>query len=163
MGTFSLQVDQKINASPEEIWDFISSPRNLKFITPEHMGFDILTPNLPDKMYSGMMIEYQVQALPGYKTRWLTEITHIVPGSYFVDEQRSGPYKLWHHQHHVAPIENGTLMKDIVHYIPPYGVIGNLANWILIRKQLNTIFEYRREALVRKFGEYSSDIKEKEK
>ena len=153
MGTFRLQVNQKINASMEEVWDFISSPGNLKFITPEHMGFDILTPDLPDKMYPGMMIEYQVQALPGYKTRWLTEITHVNPGKYFVDEQRSGPYNLWHHQHHIGPIENGTLMTDIVHYIPPYGIIGNMANRILIRKQLDAIFEFRKNALIRKFGE----------
>lgn len=155
MGTFRLEVSQKINASLEEVWDFISSPRNLKFITPEHMGFDILTPNLPEKMYPGMMVEYRVNPFPGYKTKWLTEITHVRNLEFFVDEQRSGPYKLWHHQHHINPIENGVLLTDIVHYIPPMGILGNMANAILIRKQLNAIFEYRKEALTLKYGEYS--------
>ncbi len=151
MGIYRLQVQQKLNASREEVWDFISSPHNLKLITPEHMGFDILTPGLPEKMYAGMMIEYQVRALPGYKTRWLTEITQINPGEFFIDEQRSGPYKLWHHQHHISPIKNGTLMTDIVHYIPPFGWLGDLANQLIIKKQLNAIFEFRKEALEKKF------------
>lgn len=159
MGTYRLQVHQQIKASKKEVWDFISSPRNLKLITPEHMGFDIITPGLPEKMYAGMMIEYQVQALPGYKTRWLTEITHVKPGEFFVDEQRAGPYKLWHHQHHIAPEKNGTIMTDIVHYIPPMGWLGDIANQLIIKRQLNAIFEYRRAALEKKFGkEFSLEV-----
>ena len=159
MGTFRLEINQPISATIEAVWDFISSPRNLKYITPGHMGFDIISPNLPEKMYPGMMVQYQVKVLPGFRTKWLTEITHVKHHEFFVDEQRSGPYKLWHHQHHIKSIKHGVLMTDIVHYQPPMGPIGNLANALIIRKQLNTIFEFRKQALIKKFGEYPENRK----
>ncbi|MGM0376662.1 MAG: SRPBCC family protein [Bacteroidota bacterium] len=152
MPTYRLEVQQQINASSQEVWDFISSPANLKQITPPHMGFDILTPGLPEKMYEGMMIEYKVWALPFLPTKWLTEITHIKELEYFVDEQRAGPYKLWHHEHHLKPIENGVLMTDIVHYIPPMGPLGAIANKILISGQLEKIFEFREGVIDERFG-----------
>jgi len=135
-----------------EIWDFISSPRNLKVITPEYMGFDITSGDLPEKMYEGMIISYKVRPVAGIRTDWVTEITHIREGSYFVDEQRIGPYALWHHQHIIEPIEKGVLMKDIVTYKPPFGVIGALANRLIIRKKLEEIFEYRRIVLEERFS-----------
>lgn len=152
MPTYRLEVQQQINASSQEVWDFISSPANLKQITPPHMGFDIVTPGLPEKMYEGMMIEYKVWALPFLPTKWLTEITHIKELEYFVDEQRAGPYKLWHHEHHLKPIENGVLMTDIVHYIPPMGPLGAIANKILISGQLEKIFEFREGVIDERFG-----------
>ena len=147
MAFYQFYREQKINASLDEIWDFISSPRNLKEITPEYMGFDITSPNLPDKMYEGMIISYKVSPLMGMKTDWVTEITHIREKQYFVDEQRVGPYKLWHHQHIVEQLKNGVLMKDILTYAPPFGIIGAIANSLMIRKKLNEIFEYRKKAL----------------
>lgn len=151
MATYRLEFKQEINAGLEEVWDFISSPKNLKEITPSYMGFDILTPNLPEKMYAGMVIGYIVKPLLGIKMNWLTEITHVRDLEYFVDEQRSGPYSMWHHQHHIEKTKNGVLMTDIVHYIPPFGILGAIANTLFIKKQLKEIFDYRTAAMEKRF------------
>jgi ligand-binding SRPBCC domain-containing protein len=103
-------------------------------------------------MYDGMIISYQVSPLFGIKTTWVTEITHVRDRNYFVDEQRVGPYSLWHHQHHIEEIEGGVLMKDIVSYEPPFGFLGAIANTLIIENKLNEIFNYRTLALERKFG-----------
>lgn len=151
MAFYQFQREQFIKASIEEIWDFISSPQNLKKITPKKMGFDIRTQNLPDKVYEGMIISYTVRPLFGIPTRWVTEITHVRDKSYFVDEQRVGPYRLWHHRHIILPQKNGVLMKDIVSYQPPFGLIGRIANALVIRKTLNEIFDFREKALEKKY------------
>lgn len=152
MAVFLLQQEQIIPATMDEVWQFISSPKNLKHITPEYMGFDIMTPDLPEKMYPGMIISYKVSPLLGIKTTWVTEITNVREGMYFVDEQRVGPYKLWHHQHHIKPVNKGVVMTDIVHYQPPLGFLGAIANHIIIRKKLNEIFSYRTARLEETFG-----------
>ncbi len=147
MAFYQFQKEQFVKASIEEIWEFISSPQNLKEITPKNMGFDIRTPNLPDKIYEGMIISYTVRPLWGIATNWVTEITHIKDKSYFVDEQRVGPYKIWHHQHIILPQKDGVLMKDIVSYQPPFGFLGKIANTLVIKNKLNEIFDYRTKAL----------------
>ena len=149
---YQFKREQKVKASLDEIWDFISSPSNLKEITPDYMGFDITSAGLAEKMYEGMIISYQVSPLFGIKTTWVTEITHVRDRNYFVDEQRVGPYSLWHHQHHIEEIEGGVLMKDIVSYEPPFGFLGAIANTLIIENKLNEIFNYRTLALERKFG-----------
>ena len=146
MGFYQLHTEQRLNVSLEEIWDFISSPKNLKTITPDYMGFDITTPDLPEKMYPGMIISYKVSPLLGIKTTWVTEITHVDELRFFVDEQRIGPYALWHHQHHVKPVPGGVLMSDIVSYQPPLGFLGKIANTLIIRKKLEEIFDFRAKA-----------------
>jgi len=118
------------------------------------MGFHIITRNLPEKMYPGMIIEYKVHPLLGIPLHWVTEITQVEYLSYFVDEQRVGPYSMWHHQHHLKPVEGGVLMQDIVHYQPPFGILGQLANAVLIRRQLNEIFAYRVKAVEEIFGKF---------
>lgn len=138
----------------ETAWNFISRPENLKRITPGHMGFEIHTPNLPDIMYPGMIIEYTVRPFAGIPMRWVTEITHVRENRYFVDEQRIGPYRMWHHEHSIERIDGGVLMKDIVSYQPPFGPIGQIANSLFIRRQLENIFSYRERALVGIFGEF---------
>ena len=138
----------------DEVWNFISSPENLKRITPDYMGFDITSGSLPEKMYEGLIISYKVSPVAGIKTTWVTEITHIEEKKFFVDEQRIGPYKLWHHQHHIQAIDNGVLMHDIVSYAPPFGPLGAIANTLLISKKLNEIFDYRFQALNQIFGNY---------
>jgi ligand-binding SRPBCC domain-containing protein len=143
MGFYQFKRTQTINRPIEEIWDFISNPDNLKKITPDEMGFQITSENIPAKMHEGMIISYQVTPLFGIKTTWVTEITHLKEHSYFVDEQRVGPYKMWHHQHWVEATPNGTLMTDIVSYQPPLGFLGSIANKFLIKRKLNEIFEYR--------------------
>jgi len=146
MGFFQFKRTQTINRPITEIWDFISSPNNLKTITPDYMGFDI-TSESPEKMYEGLIISYKVSPMLGIKTTWVTEITHIKEHEYFVDEQRVGPYKIWHHQHHLEKTENGTLMTDIVSYQPPFGFLGDIANSIIIKSKLNEIFNYRTKVL----------------
>ncbi len=153
MAVYQLATEQKLTTSIDAIWDFISSPANLKKITPDYMGFDISSGGLPEKMYPGMIITYRVSPLMGLKMTWVTEITHIVDKAYFVDEQRVGPYKIWHHQHRIVPVDNGVLMTDLVTYVPPLGILGALANTMIIRKKLNQIFDYRRNVLADLFRE----------
>ncbi|HLU86071.1 MAG TPA: SRPBCC family protein [Vicingaceae bacterium] len=155
MAFYQFQRTQKINASLEEVWDFISSPSNLKEITPDYMGFDITSNEIPDKMYQGMIISYKVSPLLGIKTTWVTEISQVKDKEYFVDEQRVGPYKLWHHQHIIQPIKGGVLMKDIVSYEPPFGFLGKIANTLIIKKKLHQIFDYRTKAIEKRFGIFS--------
>jgi ligand-binding SRPBCC domain-containing protein len=151
MAFYQLTKKQFVPATMGEVWDFISSPQNLKEITPDYMGFDITSENLPEKMYPGMIISYKVRPLFGIPMTWVTEITQVAEKRYFVDEQRVGPYALWHHQHHIEPYENGVMMTDIVSYKPPLGILGRLANAILIRRQLEGIFAYREKALKKRF------------
>jgi ligand-binding SRPBCC domain-containing protein len=143
VGFYQLKREQFVNKTIEEVWDFISSPRNLKVITPDYMGFDITTKDTPEKMYQGMIISYKVSPVLGIKTTWVSEITHVNHLKYFVDEQRVGPYKLWHHQHILEPKDGGTFMKDIVSYQPPFGLLGDIANSLIIKGKLNEIFNYR--------------------
>jgi ligand-binding SRPBCC domain-containing protein len=151
MGVYTLKASQKIPASKEEVWDFISSPKNLKEITPDYMGFEIQT-KLPEKMYPGMMIQYKVSPILGIKMTWVTEITHVEHEKFFVDEQRVGPYSMWHHQHHIQEIPGGILMEDIIDYQPPMGLLGDIANSLFIARQLDEIFAYRKEAVEKRFG-----------
>jgi len=143
MGFYQFKKTQEINSSIEEVWSFISNPENLKKITPEYMGFVIVSESIPSKMYEVRIIEYRVSPLFGLKTTWVTEITNYKKNKYFVDEQRIGPYKIWHHQHILEPTENGVMMTDIISYQPPYGILGKLANAIIIKKKLKEIFDYR--------------------
>ena len=151
MPAFQLQRKQRLHATIGEVWDFISSPSNLKEITPPHMGFDIIGDRIDRKMYAGQIITYTVRPVLGVAMRWVTEITHVRELEYFVDEQRVGPYKLWHHQHIIEPVSDGVVMTDIVTYVPPFGWIGSLANRLWIRKELESIFNYRHEILDKKF------------
>lgn len=152
MAFYQFFAEQKFKASMDEVWDFISSPQNLKEITPKYMGFDITSVNIPEKMYEGMIICYKVSPLFGVKTNWVTEITHLKEGSYFVDEQRIGPYSWWHHQHIIEEIGDHVLMKDVLTYQPPFGILGAMANKLIIEKKLNEIFKYRHDRLAQKFG-----------
>jgi ligand-binding SRPBCC domain-containing protein len=151
MGLYQLRREQAVSATIDEIWDFISNPGNLKLITPGYMGFDI-SGVPPGKMYPGMIISYTVKPLLGMKMLWVSEITHVIEKQYFVDEQRSGPYKMWHHEHFIKPVPAGVLMTDIVSYIPPAGFIGKIANSLLIRKELKKIFDYREMTLAARFN-----------
>ena len=143
MPVYQYKTTQLLKADPEKVWEFISSPENLSKITPPHMGFEIISDELPEKMYPGMMIFYKVSPLKGFRTNWLTEITQVRDGEYFVDEQRSGPYAIWHHEHILESEQNGVQMKDIITYKPPFGFLGEIANKLFIRKQLKKIFDYR--------------------
>ena len=150
MAFYQLEKTQTIPAEIDEVWNFISSPAHLKYITPAYMGFEIIN-TIPEKMYPGMIVSYKVSPLLGIKMKWVTEITHIKEKEYFIDEQRIGPYSMWHHQHKIKPIEDGVLMIDIVTYQPPLGFFGAFLNRAFIRKQLDEIFSYRESAIGNRF------------
>ena len=156
MSFYQLTRIQKIPSTKQEVWSFISEPGNLKKITPPHMGFEIIGGGGVEKMYPGMIIMYKVSPLLKIKLKWVTEITHVNDGKYFVDEQRIGPYKMWHHQHLLEEIDGGVQMTDIVTYQPPYGFLGAIANALFIRKQLRNIFDFRNTALEKRFGKFNS-------
>lgn len=156
MAIYQLNTSQKIPASPDAVWDFISSPKNLSKITPPYMSFVITNGPIPEKMYPGMIISYKVSPLMNIPMDWVTEITHVEPGVYFVDEQRVGPYAIWHHQHKITPIDGGVLMEDIVSYRPPFGPLGKIANELFIKKQLKQIFDFRFKAVEEIFGKFHS-------
>lgn len=151
MPVFQLKRNLELRTSLEEAWDFISSPKNLERITPNELGFEI-TSEVPEKMYEGMIITYNVSPFLGIKTTWVTEITHIKEQAFFVDEQRVGPYRLWHHQHWLEATEEGVRMKDIVTYQPPFGFLGLAMNALVIQKKLNHIFNYREKILEELFS-----------
>ena len=132
-------------------WDFFSRPENLNEITPRDLKFEICS-LLPEKVYPGLMILYKVGVFKGFSFEWATEITHVQEPQFFVDEQREGPYKMWHHEHHFRSVYGGVEMTDIVHYKLPLGWFGNLFHGLLVKPKLRQIFDYRVEALNKKFG-----------
>lgn len=132
-------------------WDFFSSPKNLKTITPPYMGFDVLT-EIPEKMYEGLMIEYRVTPLLGIPMNWITEIKYVHDHKFFVDEQRKGPYKIWHHEHHFKAVDGGVEMLDIVSYELPLGFLGKLAHPLIVKNKLEEIFAYRFKKVEEIFG-----------
>ena len=155
MAFYQFIQSQKLPATINQVWDFISSPANLKEITPAYMGFVVTSNNGNAAMYPGMIVTYKVSPLLGIKLNWMTEITQVKVHEYFVDEQRMGPYTMWHHQHKIKSIEGGIEMTDIVTYQPPLGILGALANTLFIKKQLQEIFDYRTVVMEQKFGKFT--------
>lgn len=154
MKVYTLHAKQNLPISLKEAWEFLSNPNNLKTITPEYMGFHILS-GADRPMYAGQIIQYIVTPVLGIKTKWVTEITHVKDMDYFVDEQRFGPYALWHHKHFIKEIPGGVEMEDIVDYKLPLGILGQITHPFLVKPKLQEIFEYRRKKLIELFGEYN--------
>ena len=146
---------QKLPISLDEAWDFLSSPNNLKLITPESMNFKIIDWD-KKKAYPGQIIQYTVSPVLGIRIKWVTEITQVIRNSYFIDEQRFGPYSFWHHKHFIKEIDNGILMDDVIHYKIPFGLIGRILNKIYVQNKLDKIFKYRENKLNEIFGNYSN-------
>jgi len=141
---------QFVPATLDVVWDFFSSPANLSKITPPEMGFIITSPLHPE-MYPGMFIMYKVSPVAGIKLNWVTEITHIRHKQFFVDEQRRGPYSIWHHEHHFREVEGGVEMRDILHYQVPFGFLGALADLLFVRNKVKSIFSYREKRILQLF------------
>jgi ligand-binding SRPBCC domain-containing protein len=139
---YQLKRKQFVKTDLKTCWDFFSSPQNLKRITPPYMGFNIKF-DLPEKMYEGLMIEYSVKPVLGIPMTWITEIKTVKDNLFFVDEQRRGPYKIWHHEHHFKEVEGGVEMTDIVSYELPLGIFGKFAHALFVKKQLEEIFNFR--------------------
>ena len=148
---FRLEKIQQFPIELEAAWDFFSNPQNLKEITPPELHL-VVKNELPSKMHSGTLICYRVKPLLGIPVHWVTEITHVEEGRLFVDVQRFGPYRFWHHQHHFLQIDGGVEMRDIIHYKLPLGPLSFLADSFVVSRQLHRIFSYREEALAQRFG-----------
>ena len=149
---YSIKTVQRIPISLQEAWAFFSKPDNLKEITPPSLGFNIISKYHGEKMYAGQIIEYTVKPILGIPLYWMTEITHVADEKYFVDEQRFGPYALWHHQHHFKEVEGGVLMRDILNYAIPLGPLGQFANLVFVKGQIDKIFSFREKAIIELFG-----------
>ncbi len=147
----TLDTIQRLPVTSDTMWAYISTPVNLRAITPPRMDFRITSGEEPGRMYAGQIITYRVRVLPGVRVTWVTEITHVKDGEYFVDEQRFGPYRMWHHAHFLRAIEGGVEMRDRVHYVLPFGPLGRLGAWF-VKRELQGIFRHRREVLERLFG-----------
>jgi len=154
MKIFKIHTKQKLPITIEEGWGFLSNPKNLSCITPNYMKFKITDCDFKP-VYEGQIIQYTVRPLLNIPLKWVTEITHVVNENYFVDEQRFGPYSLWHHKHFLREIDGGIEMEDIIHYKIPLGFIGEFLNFLFIKNQLKEIFEYRKKKLIEIFGEIS--------
>ncbi|MEE1945439.1 SRPBCC family protein [Pedobacter sp. KR3-3] len=153
MKSYQLTFKQRFPISLENAWDFFSSPMNLAQITPSDMAFIVTSKQDPDeKMYAGMIITYKVSPLLGIKLNWMTEITQVAQEKYFIDEQRFGPFKFWHHQHHFRAIPNGVEMTDILTYGLPLGIFGQMAHGLFVRKRLKEIFDFRKAKTTELFG-----------
>lgn len=146
MKVYRFESKQILPVSRKKCWEFFSDPRNLQVMTPPELDFKIRS-DLPERMYEGQIIIYRIKIFPAVYVSWVTEITHVRDYEFFVDEQRFGPYKFWHHEHIFREVNEGIEMTDIVHYAIPFGVIGRMMNAIVIRKRLNKIFSFRREFL----------------
>jgi len=141
-GVYTLYSEQIIHQSLEKVWEFFSRPENLQQMTPDDLNFEIIF--LPERFYEGMFITYKIKIFPFIKTKWVTEITKIAVGHYFIDEQRVGPYSIWHHEHHFQKLsDNQVKMIDIVHFKIPLGILGKLAYITFVRKKLLHIFQFR--------------------
>jgi len=151
MKIHTLQQEQVLPISMEEAWGFFSSPQNLDEITPEDLGFKVIS--VPEgQMHEGQIISYKVKLAPFIWVTWVTEIKCVEDGVSFIDEQRFGPYKFWHHRHQFEELDDGVLMKDLVHYALPFGIFGAIAHAVFVRKKLKWVFDSRRKALEEKFG-----------
>lgn len=148
---YRLHTKQFLPISLNEAWEFLSDPANLKRITPSYMGFNIVS-GADRKMFPGQIIQYIVTPVLGIKTNWVTEITHVIDQQYFVDEQRFGPYALWHHKHFLKEVPGGVEMEDIIDYKVPFGLLGRLVHPILVKPKLSEIFDYRKIKLEELFG-----------
>ena len=154
---YSLQSVQKVPAGLDEVWAFFSNATNLKAVTPPHLNLKVTNNVYGEGVYAGQVMTYNVKPLLGIPLSWMTEIRHVVEKKYFVDEQRKGPYKLWHHQHHFKAIEGGVEMTDIVHYRLPMGILGGLAHGLIIKNELQKIFADRYQKVADLFGSWEGE------
>ncbi|NBL65135.1 cell division inhibitor [Flavobacterium sp. NST-5] len=153
MALHSLHKVQRLPITMDEAWEFISNPKNLQRITPDSMGFKTISGD-EKEMFAGQIIHYKITPIFNISMEWVTEITHVNPKTFFVDEQRFGPYAFWHHKHFLREIESGVEMEDTVHYKLPMGFLGDLFHPILVKPKLEEIFNFREKTLVELFGKY---------
>ena len=153
MKIYTFHRKQNLPISLSEAWEFLSNPKNLSVLTPTEMNFTIISKD-EKPMYAGQVIQYSVTPIAGIKATWISEITHLEEGKYFVDLQLYGPYAFWHHKHFIHEIDGGVEMEDIIDYKVPFGIFGRIFHPLLVRQKLEKIFSYRQKKLVEIFGKY---------
>lgn len=142
MKMYKREQSQLIETDIENCWAFFSNPRNLEKFKPDEMLFEIQ--DYDNKlMYEGQIITYLIAPILKIKLKWVTEITTVKENEFFIDEQRFGPYQFWHHKHFFEQTPQGIQMTDVVHYAMPFGFIGRLVHYFLVKKQLDNIFNQR--------------------
>ncbi|MBI9071526.1 MAG: SRPBCC family protein [Melioribacteraceae bacterium] len=146
MKVHKLNYETLIETNIEKCWDFFSNPNNLQKITPPEMKLKPIE-EIKSKTYEGQIVTYKVYIFGFIPFTWVTEISSLENKKYFVDEQRFGPYKFWHHMHEFIEAENGVKMIDTINYILPFGILGNLVNKLLVSNQLKEIFSFREKKL----------------
>lgn len=151
---YSLYSRQLVPKTIEDVWAFFSDANNLLAVTPPDLNLKVTNKVYGEAVYAGQVMTYNVKPVLGIPLGWMTEITHVAAPRYFVDEQRKGPYKLWHHQHHFNPVEGGVEMIDLVHYRLPFGPLGSIAHAVFVKKELEKIFTYRYKKIEELFGEW---------
>jgi len=152
MAVHSFKTVQVIPITIEEAWDFFSSPSNLQSLTPSNIKFRIISRHHGLKMYAGQIIEYKVKPLLNIPFYWMTEITHVQEETLFIDEQRFGPFSMWHHQHHFKKVDGAVEMTDIVYYKIPGWWLGDIVNKIYVKKEVRKVFDYRGRRIKELFG-----------
>jgi len=145
-----LKQEQFLPLTLNEVWEFFATPVNLNKVTPKELDFQITSP-VPEKMYEGLFITYKIKPMLNIPLNWVTEITHINEPYYFVDEQRQGPYKIWHHEHHFREVEGGVIMTDILSYEIGKSIFGWIAGLLFVHNTVKKIFSYRYQALEKYF------------
>lgn len=158
MKIYRLRQKQFLPITLQEAWDFFSDPHNLEAITPGRLRFRILSVSRQGRLYPGQLIRYRIRILPLVWVNWLTEITAVKEGEYFIDDQRSGPYALWQHQHHFREVPGGVEMTDEVHYALPFGLPGRWIHAIFVGHEVAAIFAHRRRILEEKFTSQQTTI-----
>lgn len=141
-----LKQEQFLPISLDEAWRFFATPKNLNEVTPNDLVFEIIS-ELPDTMYEGLLINYRLKPMLNIPVNWCTEITHIKEKVYFIDEQRKGPYRIWHHEHHFKPVAGGVLMTDLLHYDIGMSFFGWIAGKMFVHRKVEGIFNYRYKML----------------
>lgn len=157
MRIHQFNVDQELPIGLDEAWEFFSSPKNLDLITPEDMSFEIIS-GADAKAYAGQVISYKIKPIFNISMNWVTEITQCVDRKYFIDEQRFGPYKFWHHQHHFKEEKDGVIMTDILHYALPFGILGEFMGNLMLHQKVQNIFDYREKKLKEIFQDYPEHL-----
>jgi len=150
MKIYQLYRQQTLNMTVQEAWSFFSSPSHLNDITPDFFHVTI-TSKVPEKIYAGLMISYQMKAVFGIPMNWLSEVSHCDEPKRFVYEQRIGPFKFWSHEVCLTEQQNGILLEDIMFYAMPLAWLGQLINTVLIADKLERIFDTRHAYLQSKF------------
>lgn len=152
MKIYHFKQRQFVKADIDNVWDFFSSPKNLNEITPPFMNFEILDVSGSEKMFNGQQITYKVSPFPFFRVKWVTEITDVAPKTFFADKQKKGPFSLWHHEHKFTEKDGGVEMEDHVMYAVPFWFLGQIVNTLAVRRQVQQIFDYRRERVEKLFN-----------